>query len=320
MPRPTSSTTLRPELGAIAYEYMLEASQRGFIGDILMPVFEVPLQSAQYPVIPIESLLKLQDTKRSPRANYNRGDYEFETGTYACEDHGWEELLDDLEANLYRRFFDAEEVAVMRAVDIILRAREARIASMFQSTSVFSATAAVTTEWSTGGSCTPRSDVITAKEAMRAASGLEPNVMAISKKVFNNLLKAAEITSALQYTNPLQVNSEEAQRRLLSQYFGLEVLVGNAIKDSAKKGQVASLADIWDDEYCTLAKVSSGGQDLREPCAGRTMLWTGDSPGILTTEEYREEAKRSNVYRVRNNVDEAVIFAGSVYILSNITA
>jgi hypothetical protein len=320
MSRPTSSTTLRPELGAIAYEYMLEASQRGFIGDILLPVFDTPLQTAQYPVIPIESLLKLQDTKRSPRADYNRGDYEFETGTYACEDHGWEELLDDSEAKLYRRFFDAEQVAVMRAVDIVLRAREARIAAMLQSTSLITGTAAVSTEWSTASSCTPRSDVMTARAAMRTASGLTPNVLAISYKVFGNLLKAKEITDALQYTNPLQVNSEEAQRRLLSQYFGMEVLVGNAIKDSAKKGQSMSIADIWDDEYALLARISSGSQDLREPCLGRTFLWTEDSPGILITEQYREEKKRSEVYRVRNNVDEAFIFTGAGYLLSNITA
>jgi len=320
MPRPDSATTIqRPDLGAIAYEYMLEASQRGFIGLKLLPVFDTPLQSAEYPIIKIESLLKLQDTARSPRGNYNRSDYEFKTGNYACKEQGWEELVDDSEAALYRRFFDAEEVAVMRATDIVLRKQEARIAALVQATGTFT-NSAVLTEWSTITS-TPRADVKAAKVAMRVASGLIPNVMAISWTVFQNLLLVTEIMSAFQYTNPIQLGGEEAQRSVLAQYFGLDdILVGNAIKDSAKKGQSKSIADIWDDEYAFFSKVSSGGQDLREPSLGRTFLWTEDSPDILVTEQYREEEKRSEVYRVRQNTAEAFTFTGAGYLLTNITA
>ncbi len=195
MPRPDSSTTIqRPDLGAVAYEYMNSAPDRGFIGLKLLPVFDTPLQSSEYPIIKIESLLKLQDTARAPRGDYNRSDYEFKTDYYACKENGWEELVDDSEAALYRRFFDAEEVAVMRATDILLRGQEARIAALIQATGTFS-NSAVTTEWSTITS-TPRADVKAAKVAMRAASGLIPNVMAISWTVFQNLLLVTEIMSA----------------------------------------------------------------------------------------------------------------------------
>lgn len=321
MPRPTSGTTLRPELAAIAFEYMLQASQRGFIGLSLLPIFEVPLQAAQYPVIPIEALLKLPDTARAPRGNYNRSDYEFEMGNYSCKEHGWEEPVDDAEAALYRRFFDAEEIAVMRAVDILLRGQEARIAAKLFNVSNITATAAVTIEWSTAATATPRSDVRTGVKAMRAASGLLPNTMAVTWTVFQNLLVCAEITGALKYTNPIELGSEEAQRRVLSQYFGLELVVGNAIKDSGKKGASFTIADLWDDEYCGLFKVSaSDSRDLRDPCLGRTFLWTEDAPQNLVTESYREDKKRSDIYRVRQNTDEAFVFTGAGYLLSNITA
>lgn len=320
MPRPTAGTTIqRPDLGAIAYEYMLEASQRGFIGLSILPIFETPLQSADYPIIPLESLLKLQETKRAPRGGYNRSDYEFKTGTYACAEYGWEEPVDDGEAALYRRYFDAEEVAVKRAVDVILRNQEARIAAAIMNTLNITATSDVGIAWSTPATATPRTDVNTAKQAMRMASGLVPNVIAMSKKVFDATLMIQEITNALVYTNPLQIGGEEAQRRTLAQYFGVdEILVGGAIKDSAKKGQSASIADLWDDEYIALLKVSSGGQDLRDPCIGRTFLWTADSPSNLVTEQYREEQTRSNVYRARHNVAEAFVFKGAGYLLGNI--
>jgi len=322
MPRPTSSTTLqRADLGAIAYEYAVEASQRGFIGLELLPIFEVPEQSADYPVIPIEALLKLQDTSRAPRSGYGRSDYNFETGTYACKEDGWEEAVDDTEAALYRRYFDAEEVAVRRAVDILLRGQEAKIAEMLMDTSNITGTSNVGTEWSKPATATPRANVNTAKAAMRAASGLIPNVIAMSYKVFQATLMVKEITDALQYTNPLQMGGEEAQKQALAQYFGVsKILVGNAIKDSGKKGAAFTIADLWDDEYILLAKISTGGPDLREPCLGRTFLWTADSPQNLVTEQYREEQKRSNIYRVRHNTAPSFIFSGAGYLLGNIMA
>jgi hypothetical protein len=226
---------------------MLEASQRGFIGLSIFPIFETPLQSADYPIIPLESLLKLQETKRAPRGSYNRSDYEFKTGTYACAEYGWEEPVDDSEAALYRRYFDAEEVAVKRCVDVILRNQEARIAAAIMNTGNITATSNVAIEWSTPATAVPRANINTAKAAMRAASGLVPNVIAMSKKVFDNTLMIKEITDAMVYTNPLQIGGEEAQRRILAQYFGVdEILVGGAIKDSAKKGQSSSIADLWD--------------------------------------------------------------------------
>jgi len=322
MPRPTSATTIqRPELAVIAYEYMLEASQRGFIGLEILPIFEVAEQSADYPVIPLEALIKTPVTKRAPRGNYNRSTWEFETDTYSCEEHGWEEPVDDAEANLYKRFFDAEEVAVKRAVDILLRGQEKRIADAVFNTGNITGTSNVGTEWSTAATCTPRADVKAGKAAMRAASGLMPNVMVIALKVLENLLVADEITDALKYTNPIELGGLEAQKRILAQYFGVDrLLVGGAIYDAAKKGKAMSITDLWNDEYCGLYKVSTGSMDLKEPVLGRTFLWTQDSPENVIVESYREEQTRSDVYRVRHNVDEEFIFTGAGYLLGNITA
>jgi hypothetical protein len=321
MPRPTSGTTLqRPDLGALAYEYLANADERGFIGLQILPLFDVAEQSADYPVIPIEALLKLQDTARAPRGAYNRGDYEFETGTYSCKENGWEEPVDDVEARLYSRFFDAEEVAVMRATDILLRAQEARIAAAVFNTNNITGTAAVTTEWSTAATCTPYADVQTAKAAMRAASGLIPNIMAMTHKVFQNIISAKEIRDKFQYTAPFETRPFDAQLAAMATYFGVDrILVGGAMKDSAKQGQSFSLADIWDDEYVLLAKVSGGGRDLRDPCLGRTFLWTADSPQNIVTEQYREDQTRSDIYRVRQYTHETFVFTGAGYLMSNIT-
>lgn len=321
MPRPTSATTIqRPDLGQVAYEYMLGGSERGFIGMQIMPVFPVDQQSADYPVIPVESLLKLPTTDRAPRSKYSRGDWEFESGTYATKEYGWEEPIDDVERALYQRFFDAETVASEIAVDHILRGHEKRVAEIVQDTSLAVASANIVNEWDDAANATPHADVTAAKKAMRAASGVSPNAIVMSKTVFDNVMATSEIKTYLQYTSPHLVMGEEAQRQTLARYFGLDrVLVGDAMYDSAKSGQAASLTDLWSNEYVSLVRISAGGNRLKEPVLGRTFLWTADSPTPVVTESYREEDIRSDVIRVRQNTDEAIIFTGALYILGNAT-
>ncbi|MCB2188821.1 MAG: hypothetical protein KQJ78_20570 [Deltaproteobacteria bacterium] len=321
--RPTPGTTLlRPDLGALNFEYAVEASQRGFIGTTIMPYFPTALASGSYPVIPAEVFLKLPDTHRTARAGYARSDWQFSDDTYSCQEYGFEEVIDDSERNMYEGIYselDIEAISAMRAMDILLRGQEKRIADMVFNTSNLTAHA-VTTEWSTTATASPITDVRTGKEAVRKACGLEPNILVIAKAVFDNLVMCAQIAERVQYTTPVEMMDEEAQRRLLSQALGVQVRVGNAIYDAAKKGQDLSATDIWDDEYALLARVPTNPLDLKEPCLGRTFLWTGDAPQEIVTEQYRSNEVRGDVIRVRTNVGEVFVCTAAAYLMSNITA
>jgi len=319
MPAPETTAIVRNDLGTIAWEYAMEASRRGFVGMKIMPTFETPKKSGEYPLITVESFLKAQKSARAPRAAYNRSDYTFSKQSYACEEDGFEELLDDSERNLYGDAqIDAEAIAVMRAVDVILRNQETRIITKAIATaSIDNAAAAVA--WSTAATATPRIDVNVAKEAMRSNYGIKPNIMVISDASRNDLLLTAEITDALKYTNPIELGGEEAQLRILAQYFGVdEVLIADAQIDSAKKGQSKSLADLWTNTIAGLYRVSSS-RDLKEPSFGRTMLWTEDSPQEIVTEQYRDEKVRSDVFRARQNTDSVYTFTGAGRLITGVS-
>ncbi len=319
MPSPETTAIVRNDLGTIAWEYAMESSRRGFVGGKIFPTFETPKKEGEYPVITVESFLKAQKTRRAPRAAYNRSDYTFKKQTYSCEEDGFEELLDDSERILFGDAqFDAEMIAVMRAMDVILRKQEQRqIAKALDTGSIANAAAAVA--WSTAATATPRIDVLGAKESMRSGFGVKPNIMVISDASKNDLLLTDEITDALKFTNPIELGGEEAQLRILAQYFGVdEVLVADAQTDSAKKGQSKSLADFWTNTIAGLYKVSSS-KDLKDPSFGRTMLWTGDSPQILVTEQYREEKARSDVFRARQTTDEVYTFVGAGRLITGVS-
>jgi len=320
MPRPDSSTTIqRPVLNQLFVEYM-EQAQTAFSGLQVLPLFPTPKREPDVPVIPREALLKIPgDLKREVRGTYNRGDWEFTTSTLRCDEYGYEEPVDDVERGMYSDYFSADEWAMRRAADHLMRAQEARIsAAAFNATTFASYTVAVGTEWSTAATCTPRANINTAIRAIRTNTGMAATDVVFSLKVFENLMVCAEIKDYLQYTNPSLLLGKEAQRAMLSAYFGLNVVIGGAVYDSAAEGQSYSGADMWDDEYALIFVKKQAG-NWRSPGIGGTYLWTQDSPQNLNVESYREEQTRSDIIRVRHHVVEKVVNPEFGYLLSNIT-
>lgn len=320
--RPTSGTVIsNPVLGAIAYEYAIQASQRGFIADILLPIFESQFSTGEYPVIPKEAFLKLPDGggERAPRTGFGRSDTKFTMASFATSEKGWEELIDDREARLYARYFDAEMVATLRVVDTLLRLREKRAADLLFNDSTFTKTD-VSTEWDQAAAADPRKDVKDAKEAMRGLIGRYPNAIAMSIKVFENILICKSFKDHVQYTDPILVKDFEYQRQLMARYLSVEnIIVGNAVRDTKKKGQTLVATDIWDDEYVLLAVVGTNARDLQDPCIGRTFMWTGNSPQTMNIETYREEKLASGVVRGKHDLVEKIVSVDAGYLLGNIT-
>lgn len=293
------SAIFRPDLGAAAHEYMEDAGTMGYIGLALLPVFRTPVNAGGYPVITKETLMKIQETARAPKSAYNRGDWEYERGTFTTAEEGWEEPIDDVERELFdlEAPGEADYIATRRAMNIIMRGLEKEIAGMLFNSTNFTANS-ITHEWDDGTNAVPITDVNTGKAAFRLQCGMLPDTLTIAYSTFLNLLECDQIIDRLKYTYPMiEMNSWQAQH--LAAVFNVpRVLVGGAIYDSAAKGQTASITDIWSNEYALLSK-SNASRDLREPCIGRTFLWTVDSPNMPVVEQYREEQIRSDVFRVR---------------------
>jgi hypothetical protein len=318
MPSPETTAIVRNDLGTIAWEYLMDIGQRGFIGLEIFPIFSVPKKEGVYPIITVESMLKIHKTERAARSGYNRSDYTFGSGNYTCAEHGFEELLDDTERELYGDSqIDAESIAVLRALNVVLTNQEIRILVKLLSTASLP-NGAVGTSWSTAATATPRKNVIDAIETMRSTYGVKPNKMVIAEKTKNDLLLTAEITDALKFTNPIELGGVKAQLLILAQYFGVdEVMVAGGQKDAAKKGQGKSLADLWTNTVCGLYRTSDS-RDLKQPSIGRSFLWEGDSPENIMTEQYRAESNRSDVFRTRQFVGEEYTFAGAAHLLTGV--
>jgi hypothetical protein len=316
MPRPASGTTIgRPDLAEVALEFFDD--QNTFIGMEVLPEFPVGRQTGQYPVIPAEALANIPETKRKPRGAYTRDDFEFEMDNYACEENGFEEPIDDVEVKLYSHYFDVETMAAQVALGVVKRRQEKRVADMIFNASNFTAHG-VTHEWDDATNAVPIKDVNAGKLAIEEAVGIEPNTLIISRSTFLDLGLNAQIIDRIKYTHP-EVVKGELSRALLAEAFGLDqVLVGKGLYNSAKKGQTASMARLWDNEYAMLC-VTNSDNNIKIPCIGRTFRWDEDSPVAVVMESYREDKTRGNVIRARQYTDEELINIATAYLFNNIT-
>ncbi len=324
MPSPTSSlATQRPDL-ATFLEFDLESEKAGYIATQVFPVIDVQSQAGNFGKIPIEQLLQQRDTKRAPGSGYARGNWTFEPATYATEEHGAEEPVDDREAKMYAEYFQAEQISTMRAFSAVLRNAEQRVADAVFNTTTWtgaSLTTAITNEWDDATNAVPLTDVEAAVQKIYDNSGLWANALVINRKVFRNLRNVAQVIDRIESNGAGNASkATDITVQMLAAAFDLDyIIVAGTSKNGAKEGQAASPTQIWSGEYAMVCKISTSS-DMRDACIGRTFHWSQDGSSIGgTVESYRDERVRGDVIRVRHDVDELVLYPQAGHLLSNIT-
>jgi hypothetical protein len=323
MPSPSASlATLRPDLDSSFEEFSLEQDRLGFIGLEALPKVETKTAAGTFGRIPIEQLLQTRDTLRNSRSGYSRGNYKFETDSFATKEHGAEEPIDDNEIATFDEY-DVEQYSAQRARDAVLRNLEIEVCTALTDTGVWTGSTlatAISNEWDDFANATPVADVLAAKKKVWDLSGLWPNALIMNRKVFLNLRECAQIIDRIKYSGFHDPTSRAITIEALKQVFDVaHIIVSGSAKNTANKGLSAAISPIWSDEYVMVAKVAETG-DPKEPCVGRIFHWGGDGSDIGgTTEEYRDESVRGRVVRVRHQRQVKVIMKEAAHLLSNAT-
>lgn len=325
MPSPSGSlATLRPELGSL-YEFDLENNQRGFIAYKVLPVIEVSKSSGTFGRIPTEQLGKLAAVTRASSGGYNRTNFTFDDDTFATKEYGLEGVVDRRNAALYSDYFDAEVATTRLVTHNVLGRAEARVAAAVFNASTWTGSALTTsvgTEWSTVATATPITDVMAASQKVRDNCGMYANAAIMSRKVFRNAIRCAQVIDAIEATGAGEAAKPgDITPVMLARCFDLDmVLIGDGSYDNANEGAATTFTDFWDDEYCMVCRVAKTSS-IEEPCIGRTFHWSGDgSMAMGQVESYDEENVRGGIIRVRHDVHEKIIYTECGHLLANITA
>jgi len=322
MPAPSSSlATLRPDLADSFTEFDLDQNIRGFVWEQLLPVFDAAKASGNFGRIPVEQLLQRRNTLRSPGSGYATGNWTFLPESYTTQEYGAVEPVDDNERQLYKDYFDAEQVSALRARSALLSETEIRLITALLNTSTFS-NAAASVAWSTWATAKPIEDVEAAVNAVYDACGLWPDTMGMSYKTFRNLRNCDQILDRISASGAGdKIKATDVTTAQLAAVFDLKkIVVAGSSTNTAAEGQSAVFSQIWDRTKVFIGKTADSG-DIREPCVGRTFHWSEDGSAVAgTVESYRNEDKRSDMIRVRHQIGEKFLYTQAGYIITGVQA
>ena len=305
-----SSTTIRGDIAQAVYEGRSNKANL-FIGAQVMPIYVADVRSGEYLKINLGQSEALNDdaTKIAAGSAYPRVSRKFVSDTFATTEFGLEEILPDQTQRDLARFLDVEVALADMLLNQIQIGHETRVATAafaangLTAISGAGATAAYTTSFDLPA------DVAAGKLEL-AKVGVLPNTLVLSATLFERVRRSTKVQNQMfgvVATNSTRLLSEQE----VAQAVGVDqVLVGRAPKNSAAKGKTYSGTFIWADTYIALAHVVGG--EFVAGGFGRSILWGADSPVPFVAETYRDEARRSNVLRVRQHVSEKVIDGSSV--------
>jgi hypothetical protein len=305
--------------------------RKNFVGQKVMPPLPVYESGGTYGIIPLEALLKNGETIRNADGSYRRDDWDFDTNKFATQERGVEQRVDDNASAMFANYFDMERIATGRAMDRIARAQEIRISKLYFNTSNFANTG-VSTPWSTGSSATPIEDVKAGKKAFWQQCGLWPNAGLCERHLFMELQNCDEIVDRVKFQGFQDARPGNITAQAIAQALDLpQLIVAGGAQNTANPAQARSLSEIWSPNYFMLLLLPEG-EDPVEPCTGRLFHWDesrqeygdlateGGSGPLPVVETYRDEPKRSDIVRVRHQVEEVIYYPEAGYLLTDVYA
>ena len=301
-------TTIRADINQALIE--APAADVGLIGAELLPLQNVQAKAGTYLKVQLAGaeLLNNSALARESGANYSRAIRKFSSADYSTNEVGLEELIPDDAAADLSRFFSYEAETAKFLLRQLKLSHEARV-----NTLVFAGSTPFTTgDQSPAGDYTQANianvdiarDVAAAKLAL-AKLGYEANCIAMNADVFELIRRSPKLQNQF-----FGVISDTGARLLgdkeIAAALGVDkLLVGRAAINSAGKNKAYSGGFAISSAKIVVGQVAGG--EFTAGGIGRTLVWSGDSAGGFVSESYRDEARRSNVLRVRMNTDEVVI-------------
>ena len=308
----SGGTSIRADIN----QALLEApnADTGLVGAEIFPLLPVEAKSGSYLKVQLaQADLLNNDTKaRDAGAGYARAIRAFGTDTYDTIEYGLEELIDDGFRADANRFFDLEASSARFLLRQIKLGHEKRVNDIVNAATTPFTTAdqsAISAYTNANlGNIDVAGDVANARTEINKL-GYEANTVIMSAPVFERIRRTTKLQNQF-----FGVVSDTGGRLLseaeIAAALGVaKVLVGRAAINSANKNKSYSGGFVYSNSFITVANVQSG--QFTAGGIGRTLVWSADAPGGFVSESYRDEARRSNVLRVRMNTAEKLIDANA---------
>ncbi len=285
-----------------------------FISDIVAPPVNVKKQSDKY-FIYDESRERFRETddKRAPGAEANEVDFELSTDNYFCDDHALISVIPDeersnadeaIKPDIERVEFLTDKIALNKEIQLVERiAADSDIPGESLSGEF---------QWSDYEN-TETSDPIAAVEAKKSLiqQGVQimPNTLILPYEVFQKVRFHPKVIEKIQY-----VKMGVATSSILADLFDVErVLVPRALKNTAKRGQDASLSNVWGKNAALLYIPQRPSP--RTVAFAYSFIWSpeGSVSGYIA-ETWRANNRKADVVKVQRYYDQKIVAPKACYL------
>lgn len=305
MPLPTINDVqaVEPVLQNMLVAYINAESR--FVADRVFPSVSVDKDSGTYYLFTKKYWFADEMEERAPGAQYPRGITGVSTATYKTLQYALSEVIADETRANSQVPMDLETAAMRKLAHQVLIRKERAFAADFMTTSVWTTDTSVSNKWSDYAASDPVADFRNAKRTISQLTGLRPNTAVMGEIVIDRLANHPDLIDRLKYVVRAEADTVEAG---LAALFGIQnILVGEAIYNSANLGQSATLSAIIDDDC--LVCYTSPSPGVFEASAGYTFAW---APGGGTGSAYpvvRLEENDADMIKVKMQWDQKVVSA-----------
>jgi hypothetical protein len=263
-------------LTQISVKYMNEASV--YIAAKVFPMVPVMKQSDRYFMYKKEDWFRDDAEERALGTESAGGDYEIDnTPTYFCKKYSYhKDVFEEDRANSDDPLTPDTDATDFVTDKLLLRREIAWAATYFVagvwSTEYDGVAAAPAAgqflQWNDASS-TPIENVTEAATAIQETTGKRPNKLVIGQRVFDALKNHPDILDRIKYTQKGVVSVD-----LLAMLFEVDtVLIAGAVKNTAKKGQDASMGFVFGKSALLCYTVAR--PSLKTATAGYIFAWKG---------------------------------------------
>jgi len=288
--------------------------QNDLISSLIFPEVDVPVSGGQVITFGKEAFM-LYDTQRVPGGSTTRIEISYNGQPYALENHALEvPVPDELGRDaMIVPGIDLAQESLGVALDAIMLRREYQAVQLASNAANYAASNKLAlsgvTQWSNAAS-TPKNDLVTAKAAIRAATGKFPNVAVLPPGGIAKLDNHALIRDRLKFTSSDSVNAD-----MLARYFEVDKVVEcNAVYATSAN---ANMSDVWGNNvlFAYVAPARGTARSARTPSFGYTYRLRGH-PFVKVP--YRDENRESWVYGVHYERAPVIAGAGAGFLLQNV--
>ncbi len=253
----------------------------GFVAPQVFPEVPVDRASDKYFTYDRSYWHRAEMAPRAIGAESAGADYGLSTDSYACQVYAiHKDVPDQLRANADSALALDREAAEFCAQQSRLR-QELDWAKAYFSAGVWTGETDGVAATPSGGEAMhwsdangdPIGDIRGAATAMHQRTGLSPNVLVLSRPVFDALVDRSDLVERIKYTAGPE-NPAIVTRQALAGLFGLDrVLVMEAVQETAGEGLATSPAFVGG-KHALLAHAAPR-PGLMTPSAGYTFVWRG---------------------------------------------